>query len=594
MPQNGNILLMNVCYSVSAVFGKYHFIPTGLLNIATLLETAGYNVKILDTRLRHFNLDYLDEQVGGFDPQVIGLSFMTDNFFTTRRLAALLRKKRPKATIILGGPHVSVADRISLEKIDADIVVRGEGEETMLELCRSLINGDGNIKAVKGITYRSAGKIKTNPSRPPPDPDKLPPLNFELLPDFKDNYSGTIITGRGCPYHCTFCAANNISPSHRARSVASVISEIKKLKEDYGINFFSFMDDTFVADPARVKELCSLFKEHFKPHEDLFWFAEGRANILAKDPALIPLMKEAGLVRLQLGVESANKEQLKAYKKQITTMQVETVVEQCRQNMVQVFCSFIIGGPFEDRTIEEERSNFIKKLIILGGGLTEINIAFLNPLPGTDIYDHPQKYGIRLLDPELLTSDYFNYCVARTSHMSREDIIEERYKIVTLVNSEILKQIPKTPKEVIDSLVLTYERCGIMHRTLLLRQLGKDLFKKMGSGFYQWRLGNKVYHAVSAVTKNEIGHFCPERNTIFLMEIKDGKKIVHAPLGSIVLEKFEDALFELSAGKLTFDEIIERLASMKTVEGERQKLFDLALKTYKRFEELELIQLREI
>lgn len=596
MDDKCNIVLVNACFSVSAVFGKYHFIPSGILSLATVLKKAGYTVKIIDTRLPYFSVNYLKTQLLELNPSIVGIGFMTDNFFTAKRIAKIVRNILPEAKIILGGPHATILDTESLEKIDADVVVRGEAEDTIIELAKAIVDKNANLNEIAGITYRSGKDVLRNPDRTPPDLTKLPAMDFNLLENFSMHYNGTIITGRGCPYHCTFCAANNISPRYRERPIEMVISEIKTLKEKYGIRFFQIIDDTFVANPKRVKELCYLFKKYFRPQEDFFWYAEGRANILAKNPDLIPIMKEAGLVRVQLGVESGDKRQLQAYHKGITLRDVEKVVKQCRKHTTQVICSFIIGGPFEDDKTEKNQKKFIAKLLDISGGLVEIIPSFLNPLPGTDIYNHPERYGITILDPELKTSDYFNYCVVETDKKKKRDIIAERTGIIDMMNHKMLEMLKHkhVSQSVLSELGRVHKHCGIMHRTFLMKEYGENALKELGRGFYKWKLTNKIYRTFSGTREEDMENFCPERNSIFIFGSNDGRLTVHAPLGTLTLDDFEEHLFELSAGKLTFGEIINLLAAEKFSNFSLDKIKRHAIDVYRKFEEYELIHLREI
>jgi len=589
MDNNKNIILISVSFSHQV---HSHFIPTGILSIATVLRSTGYLPKIIDTRSPFFEKAYLRDELTKKRPKIVGIGFMTDNFFTAKRLAKFVKETLPDTKIILGGPHVTILDEESLRRTDADIVVRGEGEDVMLELADAIINGDGDVSNIAGITFKEDGRIIRTPNRPPPDLARLPQLDFSLIPNLKWQYAATVATGRGCPYKCTFCAAGCLAPTYRERPLEMVISEMEVLHKRYNKNFFQIVDDTFVANPKRVREFCKLAKERFKPNEDFFWYAEGRANILAENPDLIPLMGEAGAVRIQIGVESGSERQLKSYNKHITREQVLKAIELLARHKIQAVCSLIIGGPFEDEVIEKEQRDFILEVIKRGNGFVDLILSFLTPLPGTDIYNHPEKYDIKILDKELKTSDYFNYCIVETSKMKRDDIINEKARHIKTISDAVQNLDVKS--EDLAIMERHNKKCGIMINTLSVKKYQTDRIYIMQRGIWEAKLSNKVYKRFSSLEGKDFGSYTIERLSTSILTAKDGALTI--TMGNdkeITLSGLERDLFELMAGKLTFDEMVSELANTHK-ELDVSEIRKRGIILLKRLDELQMALLREV
>ncbi|MEA3420949.1 MAG: radical SAM protein, partial [Acidobacteriota bacterium] len=195
--------------------------PLGLLYIGAVLENEGHDVRILPTDILKLKWGQIRREIQTFTPDIIGVTSTTENRFLSFKLIKIAKKALPKALTILGGPHASMAAEDCLEHLpELDIVVRGEGEMTMSELCKTLEN-DKNIESlasVPGISLRINGKIKTNPARLQiQNLDSLPFPAFHLVPFEKYNFlfgvpghdmlpAVNMMTSRGCPFNCNFCA----------------------------------------------------------------------------------------------------------------------------------------------------------------------------------------------------------------------------------------------------------------------------------------------------------------------------------------------------------------------------------------------------
>ncbi len=223
--------------------------------------------------------------------------------------------------------------------------------------------------------------------------------------------------------HCVFCHEGALKRTARRRSVANVIAEMRHFLQKYTeLKYFLFCDDTLVTDPVWLDEFCREVKalQAVRPFQ---FYCEADAASLSRRPGVIKDMVAAGLDRLQIGIESADQEMLKIYRKNITPEMVETVVKAAYDAGVQqVFGALLVGGPFENREHIEKNKAFAAKLMRLGPGMMEIAPSILMPYPMTDIGRHPEKYGLTIHDRQGLRS-ISDFPLMESASMSRREIM---------------------------------------------------------------------------------------------------------------------------------------------------------------------------
>jgi radical SAM superfamily enzyme YgiQ (UPF0313 family) len=291
--------------------------PLGLLYIGAVLEREGVPVEIIPSNVLGMNWPDIERKIRKEKPDIVGVTISTENRFQSFKLIKLAKRAHPGALTVLGGPHASMAAEDCLEHIpEIDVVVRGEGEYTMLDICRAWEKKkDLSVLAdVPGIVLRVNGKVQGNPLRPPiQDLDNLPFPAFHLVPFEKYNFqfpvpghgdlpAVNIMTSRGCPFNCNFCATPiNWGRHVRMRSPENVVREIELLKRRYGIKVVFFFDDTFNASPKRAEAICDLMIER---KLDVFFKCDVRIDIMSRE--LLEIMKRAGLFHLSFGLEAGS------------------------------------------------------------------------------------------------------------------------------------------------------------------------------------------------------------------------------------------------------------------------------------------------
>ncbi|MEQ8171668.1 MAG: radical SAM protein [Candidatus Eremiobacterota bacterium] len=543
-------------------FRQTKSIQIGILSIGTYLKEKGYNVQTFFDC--YPDTDELKRLISWERVRVIGFYTTMDNICRVQALTDFIKENFPKIIVIFGGPLATIRPALLLEEGRADIVVRYEGEYTMEELMDYYYHDKGSLEDIKGITYRDGNEIKHNPDRPfIEDLDELPILDRDLVP-FKEDYP-ILLTGRGCPYNCTFCFQGT-GHYYRMRSVENIMKEVDGLLERYADPvYISFDDDVFITDRDRALALCRELKKRKELRPGFHWFSETRANILYKYPELIKEMKEAGIAVLQFGTESANKKMLEAYNKMITTEQVEFTVKKCvEEDIFQIATTFMLGGPFESRETVEENINFAKKLIRMAPGRIRIVDGFLIPLPGTPIGDHPEKYGIILLKPYWKTGNSGgSECISETVNLKRGELLElkkvfDRELMITM--EQELMNIPRKQVEAIFSM-LTEGIQALWYDLLSSNTALKRYFNFKDHGIY------KTFHELK-----DFDAYFPQR-TDFSYELSEDRITLDRFGRKYLLNPFESRILILSAGRIRFREMVSILKE-EFPESSTQKILD--------------------
>jgi anaerobic magnesium-protoporphyrin IX monomethyl ester cyclase len=377
------------------------FPPLSILYLAAVLKDRGVEVSVLDQPALGLTVKEAVHWVEKENPDVLGFSTLTSSGQTAAVISTKVKEKNPNVTTVFGNHHATFnAERILRKYPSVDIVVRGEGEKTVVELADCLENG-GDLKEVRGINFRNKeGKMVSTPDQHLiKDLDDVPYPDRELIDvEYHCVIAGanvapkkftSIVTSRGCVYNCRFCSCTEIAKNRwRPRSAASTVEEMRFLASE-GYKQLIFVDDAFTMNPKRVMEICRGIR---REKLDLEWICEGRVDICSYE--MLREMVDAGCKVLYLGIESANQRILNYYNKRITPEQSETAVRTAKKAGVDVVAgSFIIGAPDETR---EEIWNTVKFAQQVPIDIPQFNI--LGAHPGNDIWNEFVAKGF--LDPE--------------------------------------------------------------------------------------------------------------------------------------------------------------------------------------------------
>ena len=369
--------------------------PLGVLYLAAVLKEKGVEVSVLDQAAKGLTIRETVSWIRTENPDVLGFS----TFATSGRTAALIsnevKKENPNVTIVFGNYYATFnPERILRKYPSVDIIVRGEGEQTVVDLA-SCFENRGRLKDVLGISFRDGNNVASTGDRPLiQDLDCLPFPDRSLIDEtYHSVIAGanvaprkftSLVSSRGCVYRCRFCCCTQFARNRwRPRSVKNTLEELCFLASE-GYEQFVFVDDSFTVNPKNVIKLC---REMRKEKLDVEWICEGRV-----DNASYQMFWEtakAGCRILYFGIESANQRILDYYNKRITPEQSKTAVRTARRAGADVIVgSFIVGAPDETRKEIQNTIEFASRIPI---DLPQFNI--LGVFPGTDIWNELEAKG---------------------------------------------------------------------------------------------------------------------------------------------------------------------------------------------------------
>ncbi len=370
--------------------------PKSLASISAVLARAGHRVRLIDLQIPSVRNQW--EAVFNSEPvDLVGVTAMTPQVRHAHEIAERVKNILPGLPVIVGGVHATLLPEQTLHEFqNFDIIVMGEGEETIVELV-SKLESKKPIADVGGIAYREKGKVIITPPRPRiRDLDTLPDhhdyydfdyyLNNNTLESYVSKSASLqgqgktacLIVSRGCPFTCRFCANNRFwTRKYVCRSTDGVINEIRSVMKR-GAERIKFRDSTFNVNKAWVHELCEkIIKEKIR----FRWAVNGRVDLA--DYEMLRHMKEAGMDTIYFGVESGSQKMLDFYGKGITLQQTEKAFEMCHKLKINTGAYFMLGALPETREDMELTYQFAKKL------KPTFSLVFIfTPLPGSYLYDY--------------------------------------------------------------------------------------------------------------------------------------------------------------------------------------------------------------
>jgi len=376
--------------------------PLNLAYLAAALENKGHKVRCIDY-LAPYNLEDAFETVKKFRPHIVGFTLRIDCIIEKYDFIKKMRQKYHKALYVAGGSHASCEPEEVLRHSGADLVIIGEGEETIVEIADKIDSDNFSKSEISGCAYiDEKNNFQFSAMRKPvADLDTLPLPAYHLFP--LENYTKTknpnfnrlfwsMFTSRGCPRNCIFCVSRNVfDRRYRARSAQNVFSEINLLYEKYGVRHIAIQDDEPLIDKARIYDLCSKLIEYGK--KDLTLSA--RCRITSIDRDILNIMAKAGFNFIAFGIESGDDETLKKIKKFYTFSQIEKGFAEIEaSDLRNINIGILAGFPWENK------NNFRNNIRLLRAVPKAVNfnfaVATLIPYPKTELYEmYYQKFGFK-------------------------------------------------------------------------------------------------------------------------------------------------------------------------------------------------------
>jgi len=368
--------------------------PIGLAYLAAVLRENGAKVRIIDAKSLRMPLKKLSKEIAREKPDIAGINVFTCQLRNAMLTAERIKAVSPSTKVVVGGPHIHPQHEEVAQNSSVDVCVRGEGEITMLHLTNAISNG-GDLKKVKGITFKKGKEIIVTPDRPLiKNLDSLPFPARDLLPNHiykglalfgRNTY--TLITGsRGCPFKCHFCSVSHFWPIHRRRSVDNVVNEMEQVYSDFGIRYLRFTDEVLPLDRKWMMDFCKTLVERGLSKE-IAWSCDGHVKVMTRE--MLKAMSRANCEYVFYGIEFGNQRILDLSGKGTTLSQIRKAVKMTKEAGIAIEGNFMIGYPTETKeTIEET--------IKLASSLKPDACFFcvVTPFPGTALFRYCKENNL--------------------------------------------------------------------------------------------------------------------------------------------------------------------------------------------------------
>lgn len=475
---------------------------------------------------------------------VIGFYAATDNTPLVTHIIQWI-KQNYEVYILVGSPEAVALKEGFLLHTGCDFIIEGEGEIPVYQLLSSLLDDAIPLTHVQSLRYiDSSGTYRENP---------LAPLieNLDILPfpsrkrcldrNFRRGSSFGVITGRGCPFHCVFCYEGANTKRVRLRSIENVMGEIDlALSENPGLRYLNVYDDTFTLDFNRVREFCREVKKR-----NLFWYCEGHVSNIVKHPEIVKEMVDAGMIGLQIGIESGSDRVLKAYNKHITAEMLLEVVRICHASgLVRLVGNFIIGGAFETEETVRQSMLLAERMMEEGTGMFECKTVFLAPYPETPITKNPEDYDLEYREGEEISCLYSMHMpLMNAKAIATERLILLKKEFDQMILDKVTSLSFHASK---DRLELNFYRCN---QHLQSASIWKDRYSQHPH-LVNFLEGTHSEDGTRYPEPQELKHCYPVR-MFYLLKYDGG----HLTYGDYQFSKIEGEFLRYAAGKMTFTEI---------------------------------------
>jgi len=459
------------------------FLPLGLAYVTAALKDKGYIYDCIDLHTEQIMqkkpFDFWDRiqdfDLSSYDMVAFGGVFL--KFEDLQYLSSRIKQNYSHIFQIVGGNMATMTPDIVLERTQVDCVCLYEGEETIVDLVRTLEKG-GDWKEVSSIKYRDEnGQPVESPARPKLTADKVPHLpdreswNFDLIRKAypvgsPGRYSAVAFASRGCPFTCTFCKPLT-GKEIRSREIQSIIDELKYLKEHWNIQYVRFFDEVFIGSKYRIKALCEAMIEE---KLNIFWWCQTQVRLIDED--LLKVMKKAGCIEIAYGVESGSDTMLNDMKKGVSVDIIRNVLEATNRSDIRITLNLLAGTPAETVDTLRETRDFLISLNHINWANVP-SIQFVVPLPGTELFDTAVKMDL-IQNPKtfvveaLAKMGKYSKSINMTT-MSSEEFISSVEKFNKDIARDFYKKHPV--RYIMSIFHLDHLRWDLIFRNFSLRQM---------------------------------------------------------------------------------------------------------------------------
>ena len=395
------VLLVTPPYHSGVVESAGSWLPLSLLYVGGALQKAGYGVALYDAMTKFHTLEQVRETLRREQPDAIMVTCITATAMDGMEVCRLAKEEISDVLTVLGNSHPTfMYDEILRDHPEVDVIVRGEGEVTAVELMDAWKTGD-NLSKVRGIAFRLGEQIVATPCRGfIQDLDALEP-SWNLVPWKEYHYRvkpgstlAIVSSSRGCKQHCSFCSQRLFwKQSWRAVSAEIFVNQLEMLRDRYGVDVAMIADEIPSLDPVRWTRILDLLIERDLGTSLLL---ETRVDDIVRDAELMPRYRQAGIEHIYVGVESVNQATLDLYKKDAKVEQGKRAIELINEHNMISETSFVMGMPNETKE-EMQRTIELAKFY-------DPDMAFflaITPWPYSNLYKDVKDH--------IVTRDYRKY-----------------------------------------------------------------------------------------------------------------------------------------------------------------------------------------
>lgn len=358
--------------------------PIFQMYAASVARNKGFEIALWDAPVLDMSFEAVVHEIACFSPDIIVQNTSTASFDHDVKLAQMLKEKKDRLLVMVG-PHVTALAHEVMEEVpQVDVIALGEYDETIADIGSNL----DDLAKVRGILFRE-GKdlVQTELRELVRDLDTLPYPSWDLVDINRYRESmfpktkrpvATVMSSRGCNYHCSFCLYPWVLFRHRLRlrSLDCVIDEMEWLKTGFGARFFYFEDDNFTASWRRVEKFCRLLLEK---RLNITWGCMSRTDKVTEER--IRIMKESGCFLIKYGVESGVQTTLDAIDKKKVLDDVVHAFAVTKKVGIMTHATIMIGASHETKETIRKTRRFVRKL-----GPDSVQFSICTPLPGTKFW----------------------------------------------------------------------------------------------------------------------------------------------------------------------------------------------------------------
>jgi radical SAM superfamily enzyme YgiQ (UPF0313 family) len=449
---------MNILLVVYDNDSYIHWFPQGLAYIAAVLKHAGHSVSIYNQDLHHYPETHLTKYLNENYFDIVGVSII-GGYYQYRKLLKISEAinashQRPK--YVIGGHGPSPDPDYFLKKTQADAVVIGEGERTILELIENM-GKPGQLGQVLGIAWREGDNVKQNDRRPLiVDVDSIPFPAYELFPmeyyrllrmphASNRDMVMPMLSGRGCTFKCNFCY--RLDEGFRPRSSESILEEILLLQQQYGITYIAFGDELLMSSTKRTEELCEAF---IRSGLKFKWDCNGRLNFAKLN--LLRLMKRAGCVFINYGIEAMDDQVLRNMNKALTTDTIINGIEATLGAGISPGFNIIFGNLGESQESLDKGLEFLLKY---DDGAQLRTIRPVTPYPGSPLYYYAIEKGLLRDCEDFYENKHVNSDLLSVNFTNMSD--DDVHRALLEANSRLIQNyFNKKMKDVIEQAAALY------------------------------------------------------------------------------------------------------------------------------------------